>query len=468
MKKNFILPILTLAFFAFGCGSADNSKTVSDAKTVAPKASPTVSMTPAVAATTEAKPTPFDKASLGANYLAFGAGTIVVANTSQSAGSDDSARKLNDESGFGWKSAEGQIENQSVTLEMPARTTFKTFVFDTKQPTTPDGRAAKDVIIEISDVSATDGFQTILEATLKDDPNPNYRNGFDNQLFSVQKEVAGRFIRYTAKNNYGSRVTIHTAELYGYGEQEPRSPVGNISGTYKVPGIIGDGVHLKQEGNSIIGCYQENEGTLEGTIDGRVLTLVATEKEARAKSGKTSFVAVNVVENGKKLMYASWNWSATPKKKSYDRLLIGDKISDKIGNCPHLPNLDGAADVVKDKLEKDLEETGKAILYGINFDFNSDVIRAESKPTLEKVTAILKSKTDWEMQVAGHTDNIGGEAFNQTLSDKRAASVVKYLTNAGVDGARLKSTGYGLSKPLAPNDSEAERAQNRRVELVKQ
>ena len=115
-----------------------------------------------------------------------------------------------------------------------------------------------------------------------------------------------------------------------------------------------------------------------------------------------------------------------------------------------------------------MEETGKAILYGINFDFNSDVIKAESKPTLDKVIAVLKSKTDWKMQVAGHTDNIGGEAFNQTLSEKRAASVVKYLTNAGVDGGRLTSIGYGLSKPLAPNDSEAERAQNRRVELVKQ
>jgi outer membrane protein OmpA-like peptidoglycan-associated protein len=462
MNKNFILPILIFTFFAFGCGLFDKFKSTSETNSNTAKVTPTVSPTPT--ATPEAKPTQFDKASLGTNFMAFGAGTIVVAQTSEGASSDDSARKLNDESDFGWQSAKGQTENQSVTLELPARTTFKSFVFDTEQPTNPDGRAAKDVTVEISDVSATEGFQKILETTLKDS---EIKNGMENQFFPVQKEIAGRFVRYTAKNNFGSPLTVYTAELYGYGEQEPRASVGNISGTYKVSGIIGDGVHLKQEGNLIIGCYQENEGTLEGTVDGRVMTLVATEKNERAKGEKTYFVGVNVVESGRKLMYATWNWSATPKEKAYDRLLIGDKISDKVGNCPHLPNLDGTQDVVKEKLEKDLEESGKAILYGINFDFNSDVIKPESKPILDKVIALLKSKTDWKMQIAGHTDNVGSESFNQTLSEKRAASVVKYLTTAGIDASRLTSIGYGLSNPIAPNNSESERAQNRRVELVK-
>lgn len=466
MNRKFITLILLLTLSACGCGLIDKSQSASGNDSNLPKAAPPASATPA--ATPDAKPTPLDKAALGTNFLAFGAGTIVAAQTSEAAGYSAVARKLIDESGSGWETAKGQIENQSVTLELAARTTFKTFVFDTGQPTTPDGRAARDVVVEISDVSATSGFQTILEATLKDHPDPRFRNGADNQLLPAQKTIAGRFVRYTAKNNHGSPVTIYTDEFYGYGEQEPRQPIGNVSGTYKIPGIIGDGVHLKQDGNAIIGCYQENEGTLEGTIDGRVLTLVATEKDARAKGEKTSFVAANVVEAGKKILSAWWRWSATPKKKDYDRLLIGEKISDTIGNCPHLPNLDAAQDAVKVKLEKDLEETGRAILYGINFDFNSDVIKAESKPTLDRVIAILKSQTSWRMQIAGHTDNVGGSEFNQTLSDKRAASVAKYLTNAGVGGERLASIGYGLSKPLAPNDSEAERAQNRRVELIKQ
>ena len=108
------------------------------------------------------------------------------------------------------------------------------------------------------------------------------------------------------------------------------------------------------------------------------------------------------------------------------------------------------------------------MLYGINFDFNSDVIKPESKPTLDKVAAIMKEKSDWKFSIEGYTDNVGGDSFNQTLSEKRAASVVKYLSGAGIDQSRLSSKGFGLSKPVAANDSEAGRAQNRRVELVKQ
>ena len=87
---------------------------------------------------------------------------------------------------------------------------------------------------------------------------------------------------------------------------------------------------------------------------------------------------------------------------------------------------------------------------------------------MDKIVALLKEKSDWEMSIEGHTDNGGGDVFNQTLSEKRAAAVKNYLTNAGIDASRLSSSGLGLSKPLAPNETEAGRAQNRRVELVKQ
>lgn len=464
MKIRLLLPLIVLVFFVFGCGLLDKFKNNANtnanlpAPTPAPTNSATASNSPAPT------PTPFDRLALGRNLLAFGAGTIVVAKTSESADSSSAARQLIDESGFEWMTADGQIENQSVTLELPARTTLKTIVFDTAQPTYYDGRAAKDVMIEVSDESATGGFQTILEATLKDSSN---KNGVDDQVFPVQKEIAARFVRYTAKNNNGSQAKILTKELSGYGEQEPRALLPNISGTYKFPGFSGD-FHLKQEGNSVIGCYEELEGLLEGTIDGRSIALVASNKDSRAKNEKASYVAANVVDGGKTILSTWWGWSATPTKKNYDRLYTGEKTSDKIGNCKHLPDLDGTKDVAKDNLEKELAEKGKAVLYGINFDFNSDVIRSESKPTLNKILTILKENADWKLAVEGHTDNIGGDSFNQTLSEKRAASVVKYLTDGGIDQSRLTAKGFGLSRPLAPNNSEAERAQNRRVELVKQ
>lgn len=385
------------------------------------------------------------------NLLAFGAGTIMVASTSESKGTGEAARCLIDEAPFQWITAEGQIENQSVTLDLPARTTLKTIGFDTSQPTYYDHRAAKDVMVEVSDVSASEGFQAILSATLKEDT--------DKQNFPVEREIAGRFVRFTAKNNYGSTKAILVKEIRGYGDQDVRQPLPSVSGTYTFEDY-GE-LHIKQEGASIIGCYTASQGIVEGTIDGRAMTLTTTE------SGNVKgFAAVNFTDGGKKFISTLWRAGTS---KEYDMLRTGAKTSDKIGNCKQLPTLDGTGtDTAKDQLEKNLRETGRSVLYGINFDFNSDKIRDESRPTLDKVVAILKANGNWRILIEGHTDNIGGDSFNQTLSEKRAAAVKNYLINAGIDAARLGATGLGLSKPVAANDTEAGRAQNRRVELIKQ
>jgi OmpA-OmpF porin, OOP family len=385
------------------------------------------------------------------NLLAFGAGAMLVSSTSESKAAGEGARYLIDEAPFVWITAEGQIENQSVVLDLPARTTLKTISFDTSQPTYYDHRAAKDVTVEISDVSAGEGFQTILSATLKEDT--------DKQNFPVEREIAGRFVRFTAKNNHGSLKAILVKEIRGYGDQESRQVIPNVSGTYQF-GDYGE-LHLKQEGASIIGCYTYNQGIVEGNIDGRTMTLTTTES-GNAKG----FAAVNFTDGGQKFVSTLWSAGGT---KEYDILRTGEKRSDKVGNCNHLPTLDGAnADAMKDQLEKNLKAKGRTVVYGINFDFNSDKIREESKPILDKVAAILKASSDWRVLIQGHTDNIGGESFNRTLSEKRAAAVRNYLTNTRIDAARLSSAGLGFSQPVATNDTEAGRAQNRRVELIKQ
>ena len=212
MRKDICAPFLIFVFFALGCGMIDRFRggQNNNANVNRPVSTPTATTAPTAAPS--ASPSPFDKASLGTNFLAFSAGAVVVGKTSESDASHVDARMLTDESWNGWQTADGQIANQNVTLELPARTTLKTIVFDTHQPTYYDGRAAKDVTIEISDESATGGFQTILEATLKDNEN---KTGVSDQMFPVQKEIAGRFVRYTAKNNFGSPDAIFTREIFG-------------------------------------------------------------------------------------------------------------------------------------------------------------------------------------------------------------------------------------------------------------
>jgi len=124
---------------------------------------------------------------------------------------------------------------------------------------------------------------------------------------------------------------------------------------------------------------------------------------------------------------------------------------------------------VAKKIESDLEQAGRAEIYGIYFDFDSAVIRVESEPVLQEIAEALSKNPGWQLSIQGHTDNIGGGAHNQALSARRAESVKKALIERyAIAPDRLTTAGFGASQPKAPNDTLEGRALNRRVELVKQ
>src|SRR5262245_28248648 len=120
------------------------------------------------------------------------------------------------------------------------------------------------------------------------------------------------------------------------------------------------------------------------------------------------------------------------------------------------------------RLERALRETGRADVYEIYFEFNSDRIRDESEPTLREIAAVMTRHPDWKLGIEGHTDSIGSDAFNQDLSQRRAAAVKNALTTRlSVNGQRLTAAGFGESRPKDRNDTLEGRARNRRVELVR-
>jgi OOP family OmpA-OmpF porin len=100
------------------------------------------------------------------------------------------------------------------------------------------------------------------------------------------------------------------------------------------------------------------------------------------------------------------------------------------------------------------------------FDTGSATLKPESTKQLEQLAAVLKAYPAVAISVEGHTDNTGDAAINKTLSAERAAAVEKALATLGVPNAQISSTGYGPGKPVASNDTEDGRAQNRRVEVV--
>jgi OOP family OmpA-OmpF porin len=110
----------------------------------------------------------------------------------------------------------------------------------------------------------------------------------------------------------------------------------------------------------------------------------------------------------------------------------------------------------------------KLITHGINFDIDKATIKPESMGTLNMIVGILRDNPDLKFEVDGHTDNSGGAAHNATLSQQRANAVKAQLVTMGIDGSRLSTKGFGDTKPISDNLTPEGKANNRRVEFVKQ
>jgi OOP family OmpA-OmpF porin len=100
------------------------------------------------------------------------------------------------------------------------------------------------------------------------------------------------------------------------------------------------------------------------------------------------------------------------------------------------------------------------------FDFDKYNIKEEFHPRLNKVVEVLEKNPTLKIEIEGHTDSIGSAKYNQALSERRAQAVKDYLVNKGITADRLMPVGYGLTRPIASNDTEDGRAKNRRVQLT--
>ncbi|MDQ2974796.1 MAG: OmpA family protein [Acidobacteriota bacterium] len=378
------------------------------------------------------------------SLVSVSAGAFIVKRPSEWA-DFESAFNLIDERPNMWATEKGVTTPQVIVIALPEKTLLKSVEFDNENV---DGQfggcSAKDISVEMSDTSENDGFQKIADVSLKD--------RVDNQRFSVSAEVPGRWVRLTVRNNHGSDAAIELAEFRAYGTQLTHTPLPDVSGTYDVyfTGLL----HLKQQGTSVTGCYESRQGRVAGGIEGKVFKFTWYEK-----SGYTVHEigpAIMVFSPDGKQMFSLWTG------ESRERLVLGTKKSNEVGSCPQW------AGGIEEQLTKDLEEFGRTRVYGINFDSDSDHIKDESKPTLDKIVSMLKAKPDWKLTIEGHTDSTSTPEHNQQLSERRAQAVKKYIQTAGIDALRLTAVGYGATKAVASNDTELGRAQNRRVELTKQ
>jgi len=114
-----------------------------------------------------------------------------------------------------------------------------------------------------------------------------------------------------------------------------------------------------------------------------------------------------------------------------------------------------------------LDADGRVLLYDIRFDYDKATLQKDALKQLTHVLTLLQGEAGLALEVQGHTDDQGADDYNRELSQRRAETVQAFLELFGIDEGRLTAKGYGETHPVAPNDSDENRAKNRRVELVK-
>ncbi|MDC0715275.1 OmpA family protein [Nannocystis bainbridge] len=144
-----------------------------------------------------------------------------------------------------------------------------------------------------------------------------------------------------------------------------------------------------------------------------------------------------------------------------------DGIPDRVDKCPTVPETrnnyqdeDGCADEIPRAVTK---FTG--VIKGIFFDIDKDSIKKTSKATLDNAVKVLKDFPSVKVEISGHTDSSGDRDHNVDLSKRRADAVKKYLTDKGIDSARITTRGAGPDEPIADNNSKTGKAKNRRIEF---
>ncbi|MBX3187669.1 MAG: OmpA family protein [Labilithrix sp.] len=143
-----------------------------------------------------------------------------------------------------------------------------------------------------------------------------------------------------------------------------------------------------------------------------------------------------------------------------------DTVADIYDECPNTPGGPGGPRPGCPSL---VVVTAKEIriTQQIQFDFNKATIKPVSFPILEAVKDVMVANPKMTIEVQGHTDNVGQPQYNMKLSQQRADAVRAYLASHGIEPSRLVSKGYGLTQPLVPNNSEGNRALNRRVQFIR-
>ena len=300
------------------------------------------------------------------------------------------------------------------------------------------GGSAGPVLIEGSAESAETGFRELarIEAAA------------DGPTLAGVDGAAVRWLKFTIEGGQTPEVPwIYFDEVLAFGEMV--SPEASDRFTGKFQTARANFVELKQDGASVTGCYVENSGLSSGTLSGAVSDGVArlvwtsdqgvTGTAFFTRDSEGALYGVRYRQNSRSV------WAGPPAPDDTTTPCSDGKPANPVAEA--------------------LEQNGEVRIYGILFEYDSDVPKPSSAAALRQLLEALELAPGMNVEIEGHTDSDGNDGYNLDLSERRAASVVNWLTERSIAAERLTSSGKGETLPVASNDTADGKALNRRVEV---
>jgi OOP family OmpA-OmpF porin len=298
-----------------------------------------------------------------------------------------------------------------------------------------------------------------------------------NSKFAVAKDLVDRMNKTIPALPIQGGMTVFgpgkkpVQTVYGMTDYTRDGLAQSLGGVSKPDGTTPMGLGLAEAG----ALLKDASGDIAIIVfgDGEENT-VSTKALAEANALKEQFgdraclytVFVGNTDKGRKLMSDIAATSACGSATSADELASADAMAAFVEKVFLKKGMAKPMPVAKPAPMPLPQPKISWILSGVNFDLNKAVVRPDAKETLQSDIKILKENPQIRVEVQGHTCDLGDANYNRSLSDKRANAIKDYLVSQGVAADRLTARGYGEDRPRFPNDVEANRAKNRRVELV--
>lgn len=275
--------------------------------------------------------------------------------------------------------------------------------------------------------------------------------GYD--IFFSEKDTSGA---WTGPKNIGSPINNHEDQFSlfitsdgkkgYYSHEEVRDAGYTVSRIFEID--IPEENRIRYASNYVKGIVRDKQTRqpLAATIELINLETKETESLVSSDSVSGSYLIV-LTEGAEYALYVN--------RKAYLFQSLNFNYSAEQDYEPIVLDID---------LEKAMEGT-TAVLQNIFFDVDKYELKEKSVTELDKILKFLKENPSFKVEISGHTDNVGSDAYNLQLSQKRAQSVFDHLTAQGIDPKRLSPKGYGAGRPLASNDTENGRQRNRRIEF---